>query len=222
MLNYLGQDWACSFELPLSGGDKDDHYHEFKSTKSGDAPINLAVKFQIENNALVLALFAPYWLVNQTQKSITYKVDSKHLFHHPESLHTQPFLLSFDPCKVSRTNKLCLSVNQSQFTDFFPLNVVPYTGTFLPQSANKKYNLYVGVQAELALIGMSKIITVSSFYNVFNISKKNIEYSENGRDWATITSQSSKAFFPQKTSDQTMCFRFAGTKIASMVRRRLP
>lgn len=175
------------------------------------------MKFQVENNSLVLAIFAPFWMVNQTAKSISYKIDSKHNFHHPESLGTRPFLLSFDPCKVSRTNKLSFSLNQSQFTDFFPLNVVPYTGTFLPQSASKKYQLYVSVRVELALIGMSKIITVSSFYNVFNISKKGIEYSENGRDWATIASQSSKALFPKKTKEQTICFRFAGTKISSMV-----
>lgn len=180
----------------------------------------LAVNFLVEMNSLTLSVFAPYWMVNRTGEEIVYKVDSEHIFQHPVSLEKAPFLLAFNPDKVSgRSNKMCLSVRGSAFSEPFPLNVVPYRGSFLPPSNDKTYNLCVSLGVELAGIGFSKIITVCSFYNVFNISKRTIQFSENELDWSTVASQCSQVFFPFKTgSKQTMCFRVENSAYSSMVK----
>lgn len=179
----------------------------------------LAVNFLVEMNSLTLSVFAPFWMVNLTGEEIAYKVDSEHIFRHAVSLERAPFLLAFNPDKVSgRSNKMHLSVRGSAYSESFPLNVVPYRGGFLPLSHDKTYNLCVSVRVELAGIGFSKIVTVCSFYNVFNISKRTIQFSENGRDWSTVASQCSQVFFPFKTGgQQTMCFRIVDSAFSSMV-----
>lgn len=149
-------------------------------------------------------------MVNQTQHDVTYRIDKDHVYVHPRSLITMPYLLVYDPSSVAKKDKLSLAISNSAFSDYFPLNVAPYRGSVLPQAASKEYTFYVNVHIELARITLSKIVTISSFFNVHNISLKDVEYSEDGEVWWKIESQSSKAFFPTSKSTQTVCFRLAG------------
>lgn len=220
VLNYLGRDWQCTILLPETGRENESQYFTFTSTEGGHS-LCLGVNFFVENNSLSLSLFAPFWMVNQTNENITYRIDDEHVFEHPKSRAMAPFLLAFDPSKVKEKDKLSLAIDKSTFTKFFPLNVVPYSGSFLAKSpsgsSSTKHILFVNVHVELARIGLSKIITISSFYNVFNISRIRVEYSEDGLEWERIGSESSKAFFPKKASGQTLCFRFLGSIVQSNV-----
>lgn len=93
---------------------------------------------------------------------------------------------------------------------------LPYQGSLMPLARSKRYSYYVNVKVELTRIGLSKIVSISSFYSIINLSKSgDIEYSENNEDWFLIEGQRSKSFFPTRSDNQTMCFRFAGTELAS-------
>ena len=218
VLNYLEQDWICTALLPESGRKNDNKYYNFVPIDSEESntdkkpKICLAVNYLVDKNSLLLSLFSPYWLVNQTNAVITYRIDDEHVYRQTKSLDPSPFLLAFNPENVSKENKLSLSISNSSYSDYFPLNVVPYHGSFLPRSFSKQYKYYVNVRVELASIGVSKIVTVSSFYNVYNISKHKVEYSEGIEEqWFALESKLSMSFFPTKNQDQTMCFRFANS-----------
>ena len=214
--NYLKQDWICTALLPESGRKNENKYYKFVPTDSEESKsdkkskICLVLNFLVDKNSLLLSLFSPYWIVNQTNADITYRIDDDHVYRQSKALATNaPFLLAFDPDNVSKKNKLSLAISNSSYSDYFPLNVVPYRGSFLPQSASKQYTYYVNVRVDLACIGVSKIVTVSSFYNLYNISKFKMEYSETAEEkWFAIESECSMSFFPTKSKDQIMCFRF--------------
>ena len=201
--------------LPETGDASENRYFMFTSNED---KICLAVNYSIEKSSVVLSLFAPYWMVNYTNEDIVYRVDDKHIYKHHKDLST-PLLLCFDPDRVSKKDKLSLAISASLYSEYFPLNAVPYNASFLPQSKSKKFAYCVNVKVELARLGLSKIITVSSFYSIWNISKEVIEYSENNEDWFSIETECSKPFFPTRSNDQTMCFRFAGTEYDSKVCR---
>lgn len=234
MLNYLGQDWIAIAILPKFGRERDDHYYSFEAVTAAvvnenenekaqvKEKLTLAVNFCVEAHSLTLSVYAPFWMVNRTGEELAYKVDSRHLFHHRASMQRAPFLLAFNPQKVSRrrsagADRLRLSVRGSRFSEPFPLNVVPYSGSLLPASEDKTYRMAVSVRVQLAGIGLSKIVTISPFYIVYNISKRTIEFSENDRQWRSVASQCSQVFFPYKTSRQTMAFRVGGNPDTSGV-----
>ncbi|KAJ6225422.1 hypothetical protein RDWZM_003967 [Blomia tropicalis] len=118
VLDYLGYDWIASEVLPQSGRENENHYYEFRKIVNFDEQICLAVNYSVEKSSLVLSLFSPYWMMNLTNRDLTYKIDDKHVFTHPKNLN-QPLLFCADPSKVSKKDK-CSSSNQTlrfRFTD---------------------------------------------------------------------------------------------------------
>lgn len=214
ILNYLGQDWETQETLPTPCHN-DTHYLIFKSLSTHEK-LTLSLGFVVENNSQQLMLYAPYWFVNRTNESLIYKIDEFHSYRHLPNKELL-FLLSFDPNKVIRKNKLCISVNDSEFSNYLSLNVVPFNGTLLPKAKSSSYSYPVSVQIELSRIGLSRIITFNSFYSVINLSKQLIEYSENNEDWYQIDKESLKPFFPTRNKDQSLCFRFSGSVNSSRV-----
>lgn len=153
-------------------------------------------------------------MINKTNENISYKIDRHHIYLHEHNVD-RPFLLTFDPNKAHRKTKMCLSINDSEYSDFFPLNVVPFRTTLLPISKTLKYSYSVLVEVELAGIGISKIITLNSFYTIYNLSKFSVDCSENFEDWFKIESEHMLPMFPKNSAKQSLCFRFSDTDFSS-------
>src|SRR5699024_9196391 len=69
VLQYLCQDWICTALLPEWGHVNESHFYTFEAME-GTEQICLGVNFCVEKNSLVLSVFAPFWMVNQTDADI--------------------------------------------------------------------------------------------------------------------------------------------------------
>lgn len=224
IVNYLEHNWIGEILLPETGFKNVTQYYAFKKAdpekaNKWESTICLAINYHLENDSISLSLFAPFWMINQTEENVTYRLDSKQHYRHPARLKSMPYLLAFDPATVGK-NRLSLAISQSKYSEYFPLDVVSYSGGFLLPPANSaKGTFYVNVHIEMAGISLSKIVTISPFYSMYNISKKKVEYSEDGDIWSEIEGQSSKAFIParDKSGEKKLCFRIAGAAECSKV-----
>ena len=217
LCDYLERDWHCYRKIPSHGDDNDIHLWEFESSSHERAlTLDLAVKLSVENSSLIVSLFAPFWMINRTAQQLVYKIDEKTVLYHAPTVMT-PVLLSFKPNSFFCKKKLSLSVGDSRFSDGFSIDVVGSKGNVIAKSKNGKYFYYVSVDIQLSRIGLSKIVTITPFYSIINVSKKSIEISEDNDEWFSVETMSTKAFWPKQSKDQNIYFRFDSESLSSKV-----
>lgn len=217
LCNYLERDWHCFKKLPSFGQDKDIHLWKF-STASHERSqtLDLAVQLSIENSSLVVSLFAPFWMVNRTSQQLVYHIDDETVLHHAPTV-MEPVLLSFKPKSFFCKKKLSLSIGDSRFSDGFSIDVVGSKGNIIAKSKNGKCHYYVSVDIQLSRIGLSKIVTITPFYQIINVSKKSLEISEDNDEWFCVNSLSNFAFWPKQSKNQNIFFRLHSDSLSSKV-----
>ena len=217
LCNYLERDWHCFKKIPSYGQDNDVHLWKF-STASNDRSqtLDLAVKLSIESSTLMVSLFAPFWMINRTSQQLIYRIDDDTVLHHAPTV-MEPVLLSFKPKSFFCKKKLSLSIGDSRFSDGFSIDVVGSKGNIIAKSKDGKHQYYVSVDIQLSRIGLSKIVTITPFYQIVNVSKKAIEISEDNDEWFRVESLNSFAFWPKQSKNQNIFFRFNADSLSSKV-----
>ena len=170
----------------------------------------------IETHSLIVSLFAPFWMINRTSQQLVYRIDDDTVLYHAPTVMT-PVLLSFKPKSFFCKKKLCLSIGDSKFSDGFSIDVVGSKGNIIAKSKNGKYNYYVSVDIQLSRIGLSKIVTISPFYSIVNISKNTLEISEDNDEWFRAESMNNTAFWPKQSKDQSLYLRLNSDSVSSKV-----
>ncbi|CAG2170405.1 unnamed protein product, partial [Oppiella nova] len=200
--DYLERDWSCFKVIPGYGPESDIHLWKFVTTgHERPLSLDLAVKLSVENSSLIVSLYAPFWMINRTSQQLVYRIDDETVLYHAQTVIT-PVLLSFKPKSFFCKKKLCLSIGDSRFSDGFSIDVVGSKGNIIAKSKNGKFNYYVSVDIQLSRIGLSKIVTITPFYSIINVSSSALEVSEDNDEWFPIGSLSNNAFWPKRTKHQ--------------------
>jgi len=215
--NYLDREWHCFKKIPSSGSENEFQFWTFKSNgHEQQLSLELAVNLSIEDSSLIVSLFAPFWMINRTSQQLIYRIDNETFIYHASTV-LSPVLLSFNQKSLFSKKKLSLSIGDSRFSDGFSIDVVGSKGNIIAKSKNGKFNYFVSVEIELSRIGLSKIVTITSFYSIINISTRTIEVSEDNEEWVSVKSLANEAFWPKKAKDQVIYFRFNLDSVSSKV-----
>lgn len=217
LLNYLNGDWIGEFVIPKDGYEQEMKFVKFVKRGFQDS-VTLSLNLAIESSTLSISLFSQYWVVNHTNQQVTFQINGKsiHTYVQPKTMHS-PFLFSLDPKMVSKTPRICISINDSAFAEAFPADVVPYNGSFLCECKSKRFSYWTKVKVDLSNVGVSKIVTIGSFYNIMNMSHRKVFYSENNEDWLHVSKEKSIQFFPTNLKSQQLCFRTDKNVLSSKV-----
>lgn len=215
--NYLDREWHCFNRIPSPGYDNEVQFWTFKSNEhEQQLSLKLAVNLSIEDSSLIVSLFAPFWMINRTFQQLIYRIDNDTVIYHASTV-LSPVLLSYNPKSFFCKKKLSLSIGDSRFSDGFSIDVVGSKGNIIAKSKNGKFNYYASIEIELSRIGLSKIVTITPFYSIINISTRNIEVSEDNDEWVSVKSLENQPFWPKRAKDQIIYFRFNSDSVSSKV-----
>jgi hypothetical protein len=147
--------------------------------------INLGIYWRTEYLEKECSVYAPYWMVNSTGKTLTYMA-GHNILHTPDY---NPVIMPFERNKFQSKNKAYLRVEDSEFSKPFPLNNAGDSGRIVCTNKNgRDYEISIDIQ--LCQASLTKIVTFASFYSLRNSSKFAIEVREHGSDiWITVPAE---------------------------------
>jgi len=153
-------------------------------------------------------LFSPYWLVNKTYMPISWKFSGRkgHNVVDPGNID-YPILMSFKQTLFAK-KRMQIKVEDSDFSDGFPVDVVGSKGTVLVKGKNGVFYT-VAIHITMSRIGLTKIITAHPFYLIINKTKHIIEYSEDNLEFKPAFPKETSPFWPYHLKDVTLCFRLS-------------
>uniref|UniRef100_A0A1I8A753 VPS13_C domain-containing protein n=1 Tax=Steinernema glaseri TaxID=37863 RepID=A0A1I8A753_9BILA len=174
----------------------------------------LGLHWSTEHSKLMCQLYCPFWILNNTGKTLRYLADLA-VLHEPDR---NPILLPFADKNFLTKKKARLQVETSQWSDEFPLDVVGNSGRIVCKS-NEGYDFEVTIDIQLCQSGLTKIVTLSPFYLLYNNSKFDLEAKEFSQDeWVKLPAQSCSGLWPkQKEKRKLIMGRYAGTEEESVM-----
>ena len=148
----------------------------------------------------VLSIFAPFWFVNKTQRRLHFKGHdgTDELIHYPEKAEI-PLIFSFLSKSFLGKKKICLKVEDSMWSDPFPVDTIGDTGRIVCKLDTRRGSLKahfkkdkiaedafnVGIQISQSTSSFTKIVTFTPYFIIFNdadfdIILKEVEDEEAG------------------------------------------
>ncbi|KAK0425183.1 hypothetical protein QR680_009077 [Steinernema hermaphroditum] len=211
----------------------------FECEEDATKNMYLGLHWSTEHNKLVCQVYCPFWIVNSTGKPLRYLEsasggvlprsgsctpckknlhDSKAdlaVLHEPNH---NPILLPFADKNFLSKKKARVQVEKSQWSDEFPLDVVGNSGRIVCKS-NEGFDYELTVDIQLCQSGLTKIVTLSPFYLLYNNSKFDLEVKEFSRDeWVKLPAESCSGLWPQQKEKRKLIMgRYAGTEEESVM-----
>jgi hypothetical protein len=234
LLDYLGYSWVA--DNTISSVTEDEEFDTWKFFPSGAThrgqvahsldpiPYNpghrrtdssdeytltvLLATTKDSSGLITSTLFSPYWLINKTGQLVNWKSSGRRGYNviDPGTI-SYPILMSFRQTLFSK-KRMQMKVNDSDFSESFPVDVVGSNGTVLVKGKNGAFYT-ITVQITMSRIGLTKIITANPFYLIINKTKHTIEYSEDNYEFKQAPGKSTTPLWPYRLKDLTLCFRFA-------------
>ncbi|XP_065320844.1 intermembrane lipid transfer protein VPS13A-like isoform X3 [Gordionus sp. m RMFG-2023] len=221
--NYIDRDWTCS--LPLNPAVEEFQVRAFTapSKRQGGKIYSLDTGFHSFKNKgmMEISLFSPYWMVNQTGLTLFYQQaeamynpspmkkereeDSPTIVEHKPG-HSLPFLFSFKPKAFFSKKKVCIKINDSDWSEKFSLDTVGSSGVLSCKRGDSSYE--IGVDIVLSKTGFTKVVTFIPYYTINNKSKLDIMYKEylaaypkleDIQKWQTIAAGDCLPFWPKQS-----------------------
>lgn len=201
---YMETSWVCRQKIDLEDLDEDDiNVWTFRPSvvvvgeRQQELYLQLSLSKQSPSSPVVASLFAPFWLVNKTEKKITYKLGDTTLDHDPSFAF--PLLFSFKPGKLFK-QKLQIAIDGSNWSDGFAIDAVGNPGNVLCKGKDAEKSHYcASVDISLSSFSFTKIVTLTSFYNITNRTDIDIEISDDKKEWYTLGATSKMSFWPKQT-----------------------
>ncbi|KAL2092597.1 hypothetical protein ACEWY4_012395 [Coilia grayii] len=198
LLAYLQQDWVAQYSL--RSNQEEISFLTFRSLSASEegAELDVGVHVCYEHGQSLLALHAPYWMVNKTGRLLQYKADDVH-HKHPMD-YSAPLLFSFKPRNFFQNNKVRLMISDSELSDEFSIDTVGSYGEVKCKGRLKDY--LVGVKIDATSFSLTRVVTFVPFYVLENHTKHLISVCEEGRDqWTEAPPlQSAVPFWPERES----------------------
>uniref|UniRef100_A0A915CSW2 Vacuolar protein sorting-associated protein 13A n=1 Tax=Ditylenchus dipsaci TaxID=166011 RepID=A0A915CSW2_9BILA len=243
IITGLGMDYSVEYDEVVYSGKlvKQAHHEDLETTKllakeDEKKSLQLGLNWATQNLRQELSIYAPYWMVNNTNKRLQYmefwpgsklpgfcscaggraadKALENHVCHLPDE---NPLLLPVNDENFFDNKKAKVNIDGSQWSTEFPLDTAGSQGRVTCRGVGREYELTVDVQ--LTRSGLTKVVTLSPFYLINNDSRFDIEVRENGTsEWLRVPAESCVDLWPvQESKRKTMTARFAGQEQSTIL-----
>ena len=198
-LDYNNKAWFClksNFRWPEEDCTE---IWEFLKTSTSETLL-IAINFMNsdENGLRLLTVFAPYWMINNTDLSLKYSLgDDLNVRHEPN--RSQVCLLSFKSTQLAEKKKIRLALDESKFSEQFSIDKIGNKDK-IEIEMNDNSLCFFTIETCSSRFSLTKIIKISAFYKIVSKINFNIELSEDRDRWLKLNSKSSLPFFPKITN----------------------
>ncbi|CAH8497176.1 unnamed protein product [Schistosoma guineensis] len=190
---------------------------EFESRKEYEV-FNLPLGLHRTSNLgqVCLTLYAPYWMINKTEKDLTYKsVDDVETVH--PATFTGALLYSSLSKSFFGKRKANLRVCESNWSDKFSLDTVGSSGR-VHCTTKSKMSYEIGVKIDLSSSGLTKIVTFMPYFIIINKANINIECCEvdetetkstqsTNTEWIKVPAGEAVPFWPHAANSKNMLLK---------------
>ncbi|EFP12519.1 hypothetical protein CRE_29770 [Caenorhabditis remanei] len=201
-LTYLGEKYVLEMPVPEL---KKDLEVVALNTETGSDELLLGLHWTSEYGDQKVYLYAPFWLVNNTDKMLRHVNDDAV----PHGPNENPIILPFPAVDLSKKKKARVKIeNESEWSEEFPLDTVGNAARITCKSAQNDFDLTVDIK--LCQSGLTKIVTFAPFYLVSNLSKNPMEIREEGqKKWIDIPAETCVGVWPEERKKRKlMCVRY--------------
>ncbi|MCL4121993.1 UNVERIFIED_CONTAM: hypothetical protein GTU68_065584, partial [Idotea baltica] len=214
ILDYRGSDWKCSKSIEALPPELS--VWSFKKVGvESELTLDLGLHVKKVKGVYHLSLYCPFWMVNKTGYDLTYKTDSLvHSIEHKKN-SSDVVLFSFRSKSFFGKKKANIRVQDSDWSEKFPLDTVATAAAVTCKSIQNKDLLYqVSIDIQLSGSGLTKIVTFSPFYKVINRCSYDLQYcleDDNTGIWDEITAGECVSVWPPGAT-KALKVRVSGTK----------
>uniref|UniRef100_F1KPF0 Vacuolar protein sorting-associated protein 13A n=1 Tax=Ascaris suum TaxID=6253 RepID=F1KPF0_ASCSU len=231
-VDYRGDVYVADMLFPQDPPDLD-----VVTLNSKEKELNLGVHWSTEQRRLLAQIYAPYWFVNNTGKTLKYIESSSNALTRSASCvscrksslsakadvtvvqeaFTEPALLPFSAEDFLNKKKAKVQVEGGQWSDEFPLDAVGNAGRITCKSGDREFEITLDVR--LCQSGLTKVVCFSPFYLINNVSQFAIETKEFGYDeWIRVEPESCIGMWPRQVHKRKFVMaRYAGTQEESIM-----
>lgn len=146
----------------------------FYSVESNEAQkkMDLGINSVICHGTTVLSIYAPFWMINKTGKDLVYRgQDPSNLIFHPSALEEVPMMFSFTKRFMGK-RKASVKIGDSSWSDPFTLDTIEDAGKVTCKGKSETF--YVGVNINMSKSSLTKIITFTPYYLIYNTTVNSI------------------------------------------------
>uniref|UniRef100_A0A8C4NUD4 Vacuolar protein sorting-associated protein 13C n=1 Tax=Dicentrarchus labrax TaxID=13489 RepID=A0A8C4NUD4_DICLA len=176
--------------------------------------VDMSVHVTRTSSRLLLSLFSPYWIINKTSRVLQYRAEDISVKHPAD--YRDIILFSFRKKNLFSKNKLQLCISTSSWSDGFSLDTVGSYGCVRCPANNVDF--LVGVSIQMSSFNLTRIVTMSPFYNLVNKSSYELEVgevtSQTSTRWHYISSTECLPLWPENSSGK-LCVRVVGSESTS-------
>ncbi|TRY69082.1 hypothetical protein TCAL_09656 [Tigriopus californicus] len=204
IFEFRNADWECTQtidermpELSLW------RFHLMNSTENSSAKFDLGINSMISSGTQVISIYAPFWMINKTGKSLTYRgQDPQNVIYHPLELEGVPMMFSYTAKSFLGKRKASIRIEESQWSDPFTLDTIEDAGKITckkPEARNdvSKAGYSVGVNIAMSKSSLTKIITITPYYMIINTAEFPISVKElEGESWLEVPPGECVPFWP--------------------------
>ncbi|MCP9261143.1 Vacuolar protein sorting-associated protein 13A [Dirofilaria immitis] len=227
-VDYRGDTYVAEMLFPVERQDL------MVTTLTSDEKIlNLGVHWTVAHRKLDAEVYAPYWFVNNTGRTVKFAVmesnegiikrtakcvpcqksgvEGQYCDATMQEPFSEPVLLALD-AKDFYPKKARLSLFGSYWTNEFPLDAVGNAGRIGCKDENNSEQS-ISLQISVCQSGLTKVITFLPFYLLHNESRFPLEIREFGaQNWVLVTPQTCIGFWPlQKENPKYAVVRYGDT-----------
>ncbi|VIO96842.1 Uncharacterized protein BM_BM5678 [Brugia malayi] len=199
---------------------------------SGEKFLNLGVHWTVAHRKLDAEVYAPYWFINNTGRTVKFTESSEGIIEKTtkcvpcqksgmegqysdaimQEAFSEPALLPLDAKDFLSKKKARLSLFGNYWTNEFPLDAVGNAGRISCKDESSSEQS-ISLQISMCQSGLTRVITFLPFYLLHNHSRFPFEIREFGtQNWILVTSQACIGFWPsQKESRKYVVARYGGT-----------
>ena len=141
--------------------------------------MDLGINAVLSHGTHVLSIYAPFWMINKTGKMLVYKgQDPQNVIYHAPDLNQDeiPMMFSFVQKRFMGKRKASIRVENSNWSDPFTLDTIEDAGKVSCKAKNEVFN--VGVNINMSKSSLTKIITFTPFYLIYNTTESILEIWE--------------------------------------------
>ncbi|CAD6186300.1 unnamed protein product [Caenorhabditis auriculariae] len=238
VVDYLNEPHTLEMRVPTEK--KDLVVVKFVNANGGP-DLLLGLHWTTEYGVQKLYLYAPFWVVNNTSKTLRHTETSGNalsntargcvpcgkksavstlqneeaLLHLPDS---NPIILPYPTTDLAKKKKARVKIEgESDWSTEFPLDTVGNAAMITCKGQGRDYDMTVDIK--LCQSGLTKIVTFAPFYLISNLGKFPIEVREDAQNfWTEIPGETCVGVWPiERGKKKLMCARYKGEKEESLL-----
>ena len=183
IFEFRQKDWTCAQQMESELPELS--MWRFTSTLNNEGnqdKMDIGINTVISHGTHVLSIYAPFWMINKTGKMLAYKgQDPQNVIYHDPDLGQDevPMMFSFIQKRFMGKRKASIRIeNNTSWSDPFTLDTIEDAGKVSCKAKNTNEVFHVGVNINMSKSSLTKIITFTPFYLIYNTSELTLEILE--------------------------------------------